>query len=389
VSRSFADRRDAPERSPAPAERRKEKRMGADIVVLVAPGPTEIESLANVVASTGRHIAAALLPEDVDHLEGIGCDVVLVDVDMPVVAGRQLVMDVRARRRNVDMVVVTRDPTSPAASDAMRLGARRTLVKPVQPAALALVLNDIGEGRRVRARMDSTAEARTRSERMAGSGEIAAALAHEMVAPLYAATSRIEAVLRAVGDRQEVVQTLMASLAQLDRVSQLCVNMLDVFSEGTPEPMPPDPQTVLSRVETAITARAAREQVRLEIGIGEDCPPAGLPARDLVEALTHLALNALDAIAATGRGWGTVELVAYQDVNGVLRFEVRDDGAGMSSDVLARSFDAFYTTKGAQRATGLGLTLARRIVESNGGAIAIASELGHGTQVVLTLPASR
>jgi two-component system NtrC family sensor kinase len=67
--------------------------------------------------------------------------------------------------------------------------------------------------------------------------------------------------------------------------------------------------------------------------------------------------------------------------------EISDTGIGMAPPVLARAFDAGFTTKAAHAGHGLGLAISRELVRRQGGDISISSDLGRGTRVVVTLPA--
>jgi len=69
-----------------------------------------------------------------------------------------------------------------------------------------------------------------------------------------------------------------------------------------------------------------------------------------------------------------------------VRIRVADTGAGMDADALARAFEPYFSTKAS--GTGLGLPIAKRNVELNGGTIAVASESGRGTTVEIRLPLS-
>ena len=99
----------------------------------------------------------------------------------------------------------------------------------------------------------------------------------------------------------------------------------------------------------------------------------------VARALTNLIENALHAM---GSG-GTLSVLARRDKD-VVRITVADTGAGMDADALARAFEPYFSTKAS--GTGLGLPIAKRNVELNGGTIAISSELQRGTAVALTLP---
>ena len=83
---------------------------------------------------------------------------------------------------------------------------------------------------------------------------------------------------------------------------------------------------------------------------------------------------------------GTIRVSLEQDEEAV-RIVVSDEGKGIPPEHLPNIFRPFFTTKG--HGTGLGLSLARRIVESHGGYIDVTSEVGKGTQFIIRLPIAR
>jgi two-component system NtrC family sensor kinase len=78
--------------------------------------------------------------------------------------------------------------------------------------------------------------------------------------------------------------------------------------------------------------------------------------------------------------------VHTEAINGHILVKIRDSGCGIPSVYVAKVFDAFFTTKAQGEGRGLGLTIARRIVESLGGQIEIESQEGQGSTVSMTLP---
>lgn len=112
-------------------------------------------------------------------------------------------------------------------------------------------------------------------------------------------------------------------------------------------------------------------------------------------ALVNLLINARDAMADGGSITVEIEPVpapARKQADSsaeYVRIRVRDDGSGIPPDLLERVTEPFFTTKANGKGTGLGLSMVAGFVEQSGGEFRIASELGHGTQIDLLLPASR
>jgi len=101
------------------------------------------------------------------------------------------------------------------------------------------------------------------------------------------------------------------------------------------------------------------------------------------QAVMNLVFNARNAVAKTG---GEVSVCTRRSADGFAVLEVRDNGRGMSPEVRARAFEPFYTTRGAQGGTGLGLATVYGIVTRFGGTISLSSEVGKGTQCTIRWP---
>jgi signal transduction histidine kinase len=102
--------------------------------------------------------------------------------------------------------------------------------------------------------------------------------------------------------------------------------------------------------------------------------------------LTNVVENALHAMPGTGRLSISIgEPRAASDGRRVVVVDIADTGVGMDREALAKIFEPYFSTKAT--GTGLGLTIAKRNVELNGGSIVVVSERGTGTTVTITLPA--
>jgi len=129
-------------------------------------------------------------------------------------------------------------------------------------------------------------------------------------------------------------------------------------------------------------AHKLRDAVTVVRDYGADVPGIEAHAGELNQVWTNLIDNAIDAMEGTG----TLRITTRADGDDV-QVDIADTGPGMSPDVAARAFEAFYTTKDVGKGTGLGLDIARRIiVEHHGGTITIKSQPGE-TVLQVRIPA--
>jgi signal transduction histidine kinase len=142
---------------------------------------------------------------------------------------------------------------------------------------------------------------------------------------------------------------------------------------------------LLSRVVDAFQTAARAKGVALEAAAGSAAAVVSGDAQRLEQVLGNLVSN---AIRHTPQGGSVaVRLLAGDEAPG---FVVEDTGSGIPPDDLDRVFDRFYRADGArpraEGSTGLGLSIAREIVEAHGGRITVESEVGRGTAFTVTLP---
>jgi signal transduction histidine kinase len=123
--------------------------------------------------------------------------------------------------------------------------------------------------------------------------------------------------------------------------------------------------------------------VRLRLEIAEGLPKVVGDRVQLQQVALNLLSNAIDAVAAGERPAREVAVLALRSGDGV-RVEVRDSGAGMDAESLARIFQPFFTTK--PKGMGLGLSISRTIVEAHGGTLSAHSAPGEGSTFRIELP---
>jgi len=207
---------------------------------------------------------------------------------------------------------------------------------------------------------------------------LAARLAHEVKNPLAAIKGLSTHMARQATD-PKTAERLAIVAAEADRLQGIMDGFLS-FSRGLDDLnlAPTKPREVARELEVLLETRAEEAGVRLAVS-GDEKLELDADGRKLRQALLNLVIN---AIQASPRG-ATVQLAVANDCEGA-RITVHDDGVGMTPEVLDRIRKPYFTTK--EGGTGLGVAVARGIVEQHGGHMDIKSASGKGTTVTITLP---
>jgi nitrogen fixation/metabolism regulation signal transduction histidine kinase len=222
-----------------------------------------------------------------------------------------------------------------------------------------------------------------RTHRLEAWAEMARQVAHEIKNPLTPIQLNAEHLRRVNTDRGGPLtpileQSVEMILTQVTLLRQIASEFSSFASSPTVQRAPVNIADQLRAIVEPYRA-ALSGQIHFDIDVPPSLPPVLVDRTLITRALTNIIENALHAMGVRG----TLAIVARPDGN-VVCIGVSDTGAGMDADALARAFEPYFSTKAS--GTGLGLPIAKRNVELNGGTIAISSEPGRGTTVELTLP---
>jgi signal transduction histidine kinase len=222
-----------------------------------------------------------------------------------------------------------------------------------------------------------------RTNRLEAWAEMARQVAHEIKNPLTPIQLNAEHLRRVNADRGEPLspildQSVATILQQVKLLRQIASEFSSFASSPTVQAARVDIFDLLREIVEPYRA-ALSGQIQFDIDVPRDLPAVYVDRTLITRALTNIIENALHAMGSRG----TLTIVARPDEN-VVRIRVSDSGAGMDADALARAFEPYFSTKAS--GTGLGLPIAKRNVELNGGTISISSERDRGTTVELTLP---
>jgi signal transduction histidine kinase len=224
-----------------------------------------------------------------------------------------------------------------------------------------------------------------RSEKLLAAGRLAHSIAHELNNPLSAATNLLYIIKDDRSLSRAGKQYAAMAEEELRRLTNTAKQALGFYRENAQ----PGPLLMNELVEEVVAdfSRNVPASVTLEI---EQGPVMTLEAvrGELRQALSNLVANALQAVGESGKIKISVEAARPPLRRGV-RLMVEDDGPGIPDDHLAAVFEPFFTTR-PEAGSGLGLWLAKEIVEKHGGSIEVRSsvaEQDHGTTFVIFLPA--
>ncbi len=222
-----------------------------------------------------------------------------------------------------------------------------------------------------------------RTHRLEAWAEMARQVAHEIKNPLTPIQLSAEHLQRVHADRGAPMGAVLDScvtsiLGQVRLLRQISSEFSSFASAPTARRAPLDlPALVAEVIDPYRTG--LRDRIDIVNRVPAELPPVLVDRTLVSRALVNIVENALHAMP--GEGLLTIDGVAEPDA---VRLAVTDTGGGMDEEALGRVFEPYFSTKAT--GTGLGLPIARRNIEVNGGTITVASAKGAGTTVTVRLP---
>jgi len=229
------------------------------------------------------------------------------------------------------------------------------------------------------AALERSHEALRRSERLAAVGTFAAGIAHQINNPIGAILLAVQYAQEVAGDREQLDAVLRDIAADARRCGRIVHGVLEFARGPTGEPGPCDWNAIARDSSRQLASDAAARGAGLRLELDAELPPVAGSESALEQVLVNLVQNSIEAAAKE-------IVVATRVCDAGVELEVRDDGAGIADEDVDRIFDPLFTTRGARGGTGLGLALARGVVQAHGGSIEVRSRPGEGTTAVVRLP---
>ncbi|MGD0180619.1 MAG: ATP-binding protein [Terriglobales bacterium] len=219
----------------------------------------------------------------------------------------------------------------------------------------------------------------SRAEHFATLGELATGLAHEIRNPLAGIAGVIEIVGRDLPPTSPARAVVKDVRLEITRISRTLTDLLETARPRRPEVRRSNLNTTVEHAVMLARQQVLSRPIKIELQQAPDLPEVEHDSDQIHQVLLNLLLNAVQAMEKTG----TVN-VEIGSRDGYASVVVSDTGRGISPQNLPNIFRPFYTTKGD--GTGLGLSLAHRIVEDHHGRVEVSSVVGKGSTFTVLLP---
>jgi two-component system C4-dicarboxylate transport sensor histidine kinase DctB len=222
--------------------------------------------------------------------------------------------------------------------------------------------------------------------RLAEFGRFAAQQVHELRQPLFAIRGLGQLLLER--DRVDLEEVLDFARHIVDQSERLTALVNDLRQMSVPAPRHAkrraEVDAILVRVMSLLDFRL-RKGVRLRTYIAPNVPPVAAMPQALEQIVINLLANALDAVAGQPVAVIQVRARSLPENPGLVEVAIADNGNGVAKAVRARLFETFFTTKGDEQGTGLGLAVSRELARSAGGDLVLLEDPGPWDEPAVTV----
>jgi len=323
-----------------------------------------------------------------EKIKSIKPDLVLVDLKMPGISGMEVLERIREIDPNIISVVITGYATVESAVEAMKKGAYDFLPKPFTPEELRIIIHRGLEHRELILKTESL----QREKRLMEENFITM-VTHQLRSPLSAIVQFFEVILSdLISDKEKQKEMIQRAKSRVEGLLDLINDWLNLARMNEKQIVdkvaPMSVRKVLEKLVEFYEPLAAKEDISLEIIHSEGEDIVNGDESSLEQAFSNIITNAIKY----NKPKGSVRVAILGNQTEVI-VEVKDTGIGIAKEHLPFIFDQFYRVSRSEKekckGSGLGLTIAKKIIDLHGGRIEVESELGEGSIFRIFLPRAK
>jgi signal transduction histidine kinase len=370
-------------------------------VLLVDDEPGILRVLGISLADRGYRVLTAESGEDALRVfHEARPEVILTDIKMPGMDGIELLKRIKAESPNTEVIMITGHGEMELAIQSLKYDASDFITKPINDETLDIALRRAIERLSYKKKLkeytedlEKLVEEKSRklveAERLAAVGQTVAGLAHAIKNITAGLTGGMYVLEKGIDleNRSYLSQGWQMIKGNVQKIKGMAVDLLNYAKEREPEYQLCDPNGPAREVYDLMLSRATEMEVALKIAPAQSLPDAWFDREGIHRVLLNLVTNAIDACTDISCASKTCEvsLRTLKPQGWAVEYQVTDNGCGMDEETRKKIFQTFFSTKGS-RGTGLGLMIAKKIVDEHGGVIDLSSEKGSGTVFRVRLP---
>ena len=342
-----------------------------------------LSSISDAVFLTGDDGDFRFVCPNVDVIFGYGPDEVHAMRNIDRLLGDRIVdrpaLEERGEVRNVERRVTSKS------------GDRRTVLVHVKRVAIQggtmlYTCRDVTEHRLAEEALRDARMELAHASRLALVGELVGAMAHEITQPLTSIVlnARSGVRLSEAAGSVDALSTFMDIQHDGERATAIIEHLRALMRKKPMELRPEDMNAIVRDTIRLVEVDALRRGVRIDIELGASLPPVIADRISMQQVILNLLVNAMDAMDGVAADQRQL-IVRTREVTGAVEVAVIDRGPGFAPEQLNKLFSAFYTTK--PEGLGLGLRIARSIIEAHAGDIRVEGRGSPGATFRFTIPA--
>lgn len=359
-------------------------------------------------------------------------DVILADIEMPLLSGIDLLERVKKFQRDIEVIMMTGYGDENLAIEALRKGAINYLRKPFDLEELLITINKAVERvllyrnqlyrnremkinseivLKVNKELEKRIEERTseitaiqgqlfQTSKLATLGEMSAGLAHELNQPLSGISLSIRAMKmmaeRKMLTHQDVMETVETVDGLVKRMSNIIIHVRNFARQDIQKYTQFDVNECVMNGYNLIKEQLRIHGVECSIDLDEGLPLLLGESYQIEQVVINVITNAKDALDEKEkmakeqvREWKKKLSIQTLIKNGWVCIDIKDNGTGMKKTTIEKYFEPFYTTKEVGKATGLGMSICYGIIQRHNGRIDVSSVYGKGAEISIKLPIAK